>query len=290
MMMRKASAPMTIDPLFFVHLTDLHVSAPQVENPLLLSDTMSAVRASFAAIRALPQAPDFVVVSGDLTDRGRPEDYETLKDLLTEEAGDWPLVLALGNHDLRAPFRAVFGLGQGDAAHDHDAVIAGLHVITLDTAIPGHVGGGIAPAQQDWLRDRLAAHPALRKLLVLHHAPLLDLARAQAWDRLDAASTEALRDAIRGHDVVGILSGHVHMEEVSLWHGVPVVIGQGHHAATDPTAPRGEIRLVEGAGLTLCRLRDSGLTATFVPHPQTRALLRRIDTAALMAREAARAG
>ena len=279
---------MTQDPLFFVHLTDLHLSAPQLANPLLLSDTMSAVRASFAAIRGLSQRPAFVVISGDLTDRGRPEDYETLKDLLTEEADDLPLVLALGNHDQRGPFRAVFGLGAGEASHDHDTVIAGLHVITLDTAIPGHVGGEIDAGQQDWLRDRLAAHPDLRKLLVLHHAPLLDLKRTQAWDRLDAASTEALRQAMAGHDVVGILSGHVHMEEVSLWHGVPVVIGQGHHAATDPTAPKGEIRLVEGAGLTLCRLRDSGLTATFVPHAQTRALIKRIDIAGLMAREASR--
>ena len=280
---------MTSDPLFFVHLTDLHVSAPQLENPLLLSDTTAAVRASFAAIRRLPQRPAFVVISGDLTDRGRVEDYVYLKDLLADEAGDLPLLLALGNHDQRAPFHSVFGLAESDAPYDHDTVVGDLHIITLDTAIPGHVGGEIDTEQRVWLADRLAAHPGLRKLLVLHHAPLLDLERTQAWDRLDAGSSVALRTAIAGHDVVGILSGHVHMEEVSHWHGVPVIVGQGHHAATDPTAPRGEIRLVDGAGLTLCRLRSSGLSATYVPHPQSRSLLKSIDTSTLMNREAARA-
>ena len=260
------------DLLRFVHLTDLHFSALGTAEP------------------TLPAPPAFIAISGDLADKGNADDYVALKAVLDDLAGATPLVLALGNHDRRENFHAAFGTAAGgnpSAPYDHDQVIAGLHVITLDSAIPGRVGGGLDAGQIEWLQARLAAYPDCRKLLIVHHSPLFDTDRDDAWDRLDAASTAALQQAIAGHAVVGILSGHVHMEEVTNWHGVPVIVGVGHHAATDPLAPSDEIQLIDATGLTLCTLRDCGLGATFLPHPQDRRPLRSIPTAAIVAHDAA---
>lgn len=266
--------------LKFVHLTDLHFSALGTDEPTLLSDTTATLRASFAAIHAMTHKPAFIAISGDLTDRGNVADYEMLKPLLEELAQGIPLVLAVGNHDRRDSFHAVFGgndSGDSLKPHDHDCVIDGLHIITLDSSIPGMVGGELTREQIDWLKARLDDHADCRKLLMVHHSPLFDLERGDVWDRLDVASTEALRAAITGRNVVGILSGHVHMDEVTNWHGVPVVVGVGHHAATNPMAPAEEIQLVEATGLTVCTLRSHGLAATFVPHPQDRHVLRTIS-------------
>ena len=265
------------DNLKFVHLTDLHFSALGMDEPTLLNDTTVALRASFAAIRAMEVPPAFIAISGDLTDRGNEADYVVLKPLLEELAGDIPLVLAIGNHDRRDTFYEVFGGHDGGdrfKPHDHDRVIAGLHIITLDSSIPGMVGGELAASQIAWLKARLEDHAECRKLVMVHHSPLFDLERGDVWDRLDVASTEALREAIAGKNVVGILSGHVHMEEVTNWYGVPVIVGVGHHAATNPVAPADEVQLVEATGMTICPLRSQGLAATFVPHPQDRRVLR----------------
>ena len=278
------------DRLSFVHLTDLHFSALGTAEPTLLTDTTAALHASFAAIARLPTPPAFIAISGDLSEKGNEADYHALKALLDALAGPTPVVLALGNHDRRESFYTAFGDAAGadlSAPYDHDRVIADLHVITLDSSIPGRVGGGLDAGQIDWLRDRLAAHADCRKLLMVHHSPLFDAERTDAWDRLDAASTAALQQAIAGHDVVGILSGHVHREEVTNWHGVPVIVGLGHHAATNPLAPGEEIQLIDATGLTLCTLRACGLGVTFVPHPQDRRPLRTIPTAVIMAHDAA---
>lgn len=281
------------DLLKFVHLTDLHFSSLGTAEPSLLSDTTATLRRSFEAIHSLRTPPAFIAISGDLTDRGNEADYAALKTLLAELAAGIPLVLALGNHDQRSNFYSVFGgnaNGDSLAPHDHDLVIAGLHVITLDSAVPRRVGGTLSPNQIAWLAERLAAHPECRKLIMVHHSPLFDLDRGDVWDRLDIASTEALRNTIAGKNVVGILSGHVHMEEVTNWHGVPVIVGVGHHAATNILAPPEEIQLIDATGLTLCTLRPSGLAATFLPHPQDRRALRSIPTQLILDHDAAQAG
>lgn len=266
--------------LKFIHLTDLHFSALGMDEPTLLSDTTATLRASFAAIHAMAQRPAFIAISGDLTDRGSVADYAMLKPLLEELAQGIPLVLAIGNHDRRDSFYAVFGGNNSSDSfkpYDHDCVIDGLHIISLDSSIPGMVGGELTQDQIAWLAARLADHADCRKLIMVHHSPLFDLERGDVWDRLDVGSTEALRETIASKGVVGILSGHVHMDEVTNWHGVPVVVGVGHHAATNPMAPADEIQLVEATGLTVCTLRAHGLAATFVPHPQDRRVLRSIS-------------
>jgi hypothetical protein len=68
------------------------------------------------------------------------------------------------------------------------------------------------------------------------------------WESLSIDDTEALRQAVAGKNVIGILSGHIHFDRVSNWYGIPVVVGIGQHAATDVTvAARGPAHAVEGA-------------------------------------------
>jgi 3',5'-cyclic-AMP phosphodiesterase len=74
--------------------------------------------------------------------------------------------------------------------------------------------------------------------------------------------------------VVGILSGHIHYDRVTVWHGVPVVIGMGQHAATD-ILEKDVLRMVNGASFAIGTIRTSGLTVSFVPLPSDRAELNR---------------
>ena len=76
---------------------------------------------------------------------------------------------------------------------NHAEVIAGIHIIVMDTSVPGKVGGAFEPGQIEWLEDELENHPELPKLLVMHHAPALDFDRPDAeWESLSFDDTEVL--------------------------------------------------------------------------------------------------
>jgi 3',5'-cyclic-AMP phosphodiesterase len=257
----------------FVHLTDLHVGNPQVEDDHLYSDTSATLVRILADIKTLVPQPRFIVASGDLTNRGDAESYEELKRLVAEAGLDMPILYALGNHDRRDGFYpAMLGRSQDVLApYDHAEVIAGIHVIVLDSSVPGKVGGAFEPGQIEWLKAELDTRADLPKLLVMHHAPALDADRPDMqWESLTIADTEALREAVAGKNIIGILSGHIHFDRVSNWYGIPVVVGIGQHAATDVLWLHEGLRMLSGASFAIGTVRPSGLTITFAPQPSDR--------------------
>lgn len=274
----------------FVHLTDLHVGNPAVQDDHLHSDTTTTLRAILADVKKLVPQPKFMVVSGDLTNQGDEGSYENLKALFAEAELTMPVLFALGNHDRRDGFYPSM-LGRTDdldAPYDHSAVIDGVHIIVLDSSVPNKVGGAFEAGQLDWLRAELADHGDLPKLLVMHHAPALDMHDAtMEWESLSYADTEALRDAVKDKNVIGILSGHIHYDRVANWYGIPTVVGIGQHAATDVLWLHEGLRMLEGAAFAIGTLRPSGLAITFAPQPATRREIggfRFADMAAMLAK------
>jgi len=208
-----------------------------------------------------------------LTNQGDQGSYENLKAIVAEAGLDMPILYALGNHDKRHVFyTAMLGRTDNlDAPYDHAQVIDGIHVIVMDTSVPNKVGGAFEPGQLDWLEAELEAHADLPKLLVMHHAPALDLHDASMeWESLSYADTEALRHAVAGKNIIGILSGHIHYDRVSNWYGIPAVVGIGQHAATDVLWLHEGLRMLDGAAFAIGTLRPSGLSITFAPQAATR--------------------
>ncbi|NGP16971.1 metallophosphoesterase [Devosia aurantiaca] len=259
--------------LTFVHLTDLHVGNPAVEDSHLYSDTSTTLRRILAEIKTLQPQPKFIVASGDLTNQGDAGSYENLKAIIAEAGLDMPVLYALGNHDRRDGFYPTMlgRTGNVTAPYDHAEVIAGIHVIVLDTSVPNKIGGAFEPGQLEWLTRELDQHAELPKLLVMHHAPALDTHnKDMEWESLSYADTEALRQAVSGKNVIGILSGHIHYDRVSNWYGIPTVVGIGQHAATDVLWLHEGLRMLEGAAFAIGTLRPSGLSITFAPQAATR--------------------
>ena len=255
----------------FVHITDLHISAPEINDQRLKSDTTATLLKVRAMIEALDPQPAFVIASGDLTNHGDEASFRALAGHM--EGLAVPIVWALGNHDTRQGFyTGLLGRPEaGDAPYDHHQVLSGIHVITLDTSTPMRIGGDLVPAQFDFLEEALAAYPDLPRIIVMHHAPALDSDPAWEWEGLSFAATERLAGLLKGHSIAGIFSGHIHMDRFSHWHGIPLIVGMGLHAALDPLhGARDSIRSVQGTSFSVCTLRDSGLTVTCAPLPSDR--------------------
>lgn len=259
----------------FVHLTDLHISDPATDDPHLYTDTVATLDRVKGMIARIDPEPAFVAVSGDLTNHGDAASYHALQASLARIG--LPVVLALGNHDRRAGFRAVFDRDapDPDVPVFHHARHGRLHVIALDSSVPGRVGGAIGDAQFAQLAVALDAHPDFRKLILCHHPPAFGRADALGWESLSPQDSARLADALAGHDIAAILSGHVHLDRVMHWQGVPVVVNTGLHNGVDVLEPR-DMVIEPAAGFALCDLLPGGLEVTFVPVSPARPQLARI--------------
>jgi len=271
----------------FVHLTDLHVGSPGVPDSHLFSDTSATLRIVLDMIGTLAERPSFIVASGDLTNRGDADSYRHLQALFA--ATDIPVIYALGNHDTRDGFyRGMLGretdLG---APYDHQQVIDGVHVIVLDTSTPGQIGGTIEPEQFAWLENALDSHGELAKLIVAHHAPALGDAPDWAhWRTIEFRQSQRLATMLVDRNILAILSGHIHHDRLSIWNGIPVIVGMGQHAATD-ILQQDVLRMVNGASFGIGTVRRSGLTMALVPLPSDRAELNRYPLQMLRERQEA---
>jgi 3',5'-cyclic-AMP phosphodiesterase len=190
------------------------------------------------------------------------------------------VLLALGNHDTREGFYE-FVLEDPSRTNEpycYSKIIDGLHIIVLDSSTPNKVHGTIEPEQFEWLEQELMAEPELPKIVVVHHptAPMhLPIFNSINFDPADALKLEKL---LEGKNVIGVLSGHVHFDQVSIRGGVPYFISTGLHNQTDVLEPDG-LRAVSGASWNLCYVRDNALNVVKVPLPSDQTELHRITQA-----------
>jgi Icc protein len=120
---------------------------------------------------------------------------------------------------------------------------AGYHFILLDSiqiTPTRQFDAMIDPAQLAWLKQDLAATPSGTPIIVATHVPLVSAA-PQYGPPDDKASKAALAQALtnlhgfllgnaydvislfQGHNVVAVLQGHTHINEVVRWQGVPFI-------------------------------------------------------------------
>ncbi|QDY99038.1 phosphodiesterase [Nitratireductor mangrovi] len=264
------------DATTFVHLTDLHLVPPGGSADHPCAGNADRLRKAVSMIGAIRPLPDFIALSGDIADRGDIDSYRLAREVLGESG--LPVVHALGNHDTRQRFYAGMLDRERDleAPYCHDHVFGDAHVIALDTSVAGKVAGALCQPQFAFLGEALARHPRRTKVIVMHHAPWIGQGIGHGWETIGPQDSESLADAIHGHKVAGILTGHVHYDRVSIWNGVPVVTTTGLYNANDILHNDG-LRFVAGASFALCTLRDGALTVAYVPLPSDRRELAVID-------------
>jgi 3',5'-cyclic AMP phosphodiesterase CpdA len=95
----------------FVVLSDLHLGPPGTQVNGL--DTGARLAEAVATINRDHGNADFVLLAGDLADRGEIAAYRVLQERLSTLSV--PCHITLGNHDDRGAFLDVFGAGCDDA-------------------------------------------------------------------------------------------------------------------------------------------------------------------------------
>jgi len=259
------------DDVTFIFLNDLHIGTPGDPNCTHYPASSRMLEAALRRLHVMQPSPSFLVVAGDLANRGDVSGYVELRRIFHEANLGVPVFFALGNHDDRRNFYEVMLERTDDveAPYYHAQVVSGIHVIVLDSEMPLQPGGALDEAQWEWLAAELDRNPECPKLLVMHHAPALseDDGVIPRFFTLHLADTARLQKLLAGRNILGILCGHVHLNRFSQWYGIPVVLGLGTSGSGgDPVVRNTMLRPVPGASFGIGVIRPSGLTITVVPE------------------------
>ncbi|OLO08385.1 phosphodiesterase [Salinicola sp. MH3R3-1] len=195
--------------MLIAQITDLHVRQPG-QKAYRVVETDRYLPPTVAALNALDPRPEVVLITGDATDFGRPEEYATLAERLAPLEIPWYLIA--GNHDDRQAMRAAFPehdyLGEGPFIQ-YAIERFPLRLLALDTLIPGEGRGELCAQRLDWLAARLAEQPERPTLIFMHHPPFATgIAHMDAIGLTGAAEMAAI---VRDYpNVERIICGHVH--------------------------------------------------------------------------------
>jgi Icc protein len=242
-------------PFLLLQISDPHIGATWND-----TDPDECLLRAVEAILSLPDRPDALLVSGDLTDNGAPEEYQRVRELLAPLDLE-PHVLA-GNHDQRGPLREAFGLpGEGEEPVSHVVDLGPLRLVCLDSTIPGAEGGSLDGGRIEWLDAALAADAETPTVVALHHPPLRT--EMPTFERIGLApeSCAELGAVVERHpQVARIVAGHVHRAIVAELGGRAVVTVPSTYlqAALDFTAPKLKMD-ADPPGFAVHALRDGTL-------------------------------
>jgi len=194
----------------FAQITDLHIREPgRLAYGRL--DTSTYLQRTVEALNALPQPVDAVVITGDLTDFGRDEEYAHLRELLAPLTV--PFYMIPGNHDDRQRLRACFPghtyLHDGKFAQ-FVVPIGPVRVIALDTSDLGQSSGRLCAERLGWLSDALDACSGHPVVIAMHHPPFNTLIGHMDDIGLIEGAAE-LESLVSKHpNVERVICGHLH--------------------------------------------------------------------------------
>ena len=193
--------------LSFVQLSDSHMGFNKAANP----DVTATFQVAIDRINALPAAPEFILHTGDITHLSKPEQFDTVEQMLKSARAD-EVFYVPGEHDVLTDngkdYLARYGkMNSGDGWYSFEK--RGVHFIGLVNVLdlrPGGLGV-LGPAQLEWLERDVKRLPSSTPIVVFAHIPLWTIYPAWGWGTDDSAQALAY---LRRFGSVTVLNGHIH--------------------------------------------------------------------------------
>jgi Icc protein len=257
-----------LPPRVLVQLSDPHITAPGV---LAFGhvDTAAALQRAVQAVARLVPVPQAVLITGDLTEHGRPDEYLHLRALL--RGLPCPVYLMPGNHDHPLHLRQACPdhpwlqhAGRAGGAVQYAVDLGGLRLVIADSVVPGAAHGALDDERLAQLDRLLADDRQTPTLLALHHPPFTTfIAHMDAMGLLQGAGALAALVA-RHPQVQRIVCGHLHRCIQTLWAGTLAMTAPStaHQLALDLDPAAAAAYTLEPAGMLLHAWDGNGRLAS----------------------------
>jgi Icc protein len=194
----------------FVQISDSHIGFMREPN----KDVVGTLQMAIVRINKLPQTPAFLLHTGDLTHLAKPEEFDTLAQVLKSVQAEKVLYVP-GEHDFdnddNKLYLERFGKGtRGTGWHSFD--YKGVHFIGLVNVANAKSGspnglGVLGQEQLEWLKKDVAARTDSTPVVVFAHVPLWAVYEKWGWGTKDAEQALAL---LKRFGSVTVLNGHIH--------------------------------------------------------------------------------
>lgn len=191
----------------FVQISDSHIGFNKEANP----DVSATLTRSIALVNAMPEQPQLILHTGDITHLSKPAEFDTAQQLLSElrvkEMHTVP-----GEHDVAdvevAEYFKRFGKpsnNKGYYSFDH----AGVHFIALINVLNFKAGGlgTLGDEQLAWVKKDLKGRSSSTPIVVFAHMPLWTIYEPWGWGTGDA---DQLMSELKRFGSVTVLNGHIH--------------------------------------------------------------------------------
>jgi 3',5'-cyclic AMP phosphodiesterase CpdA len=192
----------------FVQISDSHIGFSREG---VNTDVAGTLQEAIARINALPEAPDFILHTGDLTHLATAEQFDTLGQLL-KSTKTQQIFYVPGEHDVTGDngklYLDRFGKGtqgQGWQSFDH----RGVHFIGLVNVVDIQQNGlgALGAEQLEWLKADLRDRPSDTPIVVFAHIPLWSVYPEWGWGTDDGGQALGL---LKRFGSVTVLNGHIH--------------------------------------------------------------------------------
>jgi len=191
----------------FAQISDSHIGFNKPANP----DVTATLRAAIDKINALPVAPEFMLHTGDLSHLSRPNEFDTLEQLLKAARAE-RIFYVPGEHDVLedngAEYRQRYGKDtKGDGWHSFD--YKGVHFVGLVNVLNLKAGGlgSLGQEQLEWFERDVKPLKHSTPIVVFAHIPLWSVYPQWGWGTDDSAQALSY---LKSFGSVTVLNGHIH--------------------------------------------------------------------------------
>ena len=187
-----------------LQITDCHL-LPEAGAKIYGADTSRSLGSVLESALALPERPDLIVATGDLSEDGSDGSYQRLRRILLD-AG-LPVYVIAGNHDsVQAMGRSLIG---GPIRMEPCIDLGAWRIVFLDSKVEGEPCGYLAEAELHRLGETLSADSQRPVIVCLHHSPIRPCPSTGCHLKNDAELIAALDSHANAR---AVLAGHSHLE------------------------------------------------------------------------------
>jgi 3',5'-cyclic-AMP phosphodiesterase len=200
--------------MLIVQISDTHISQPNSREPHTL-ERISVLRSFVKHVSDMEEVPDLILHTGDVSQNGKPEEYEIVKSIMRDS--NIPVFFALGNRDfdvnLAEGLKCLGGARLVNGFLIYSIEGYPVRLIAMDTQKRNDRVGTTCSVRLGVLEKMLKEQPDMPTAIFMHHPAFQVPTSKYPFQFSDTTAADALLHLVeRNEQIVQLFCGHMHRQ------------------------------------------------------------------------------